>query len=77
MRGAHCARVISAPAPGGKGPHQGLLWSALITLGCLLIFGYLKSRLTGQPPLWGAVKMAGTGAAAAGAAFYVARLFGG
>jgi len=58
-------------------PHQGLLWSALITLGCLLIFGYLKSRLTGQPPLWGAVKMAGTGAAAAGAAFYVARLFGG
>lgn len=58
-------------------PHQGLLWSALITLACLLIFGYLKSRLTGQPPLWGAVKMAGTGAAAAGAAFYVARLFGG
>ena len=58
-------------------PAQGLLWSAVITLVCLLIFGYFKSRITGQPPVWGAIKMAGTGAAAAGAAFYVARLFGG
>ncbi|GAC1373373.1 MAG: VIT1/CCC1 transporter family protein [Hymenobacter sp.] len=57
-------------------PQQGLLWSALITLGCLLVFGYFRSRLTGQPPVWGALKMAGTGALAAGAAFYVARLFG-
>jgi VIT1/CCC1 family predicted Fe2+/Mn2+ transporter len=57
-------------------PWQGLLWSALITLVCLLIFGYFKSRITGQPPVWGALKMASTGAAAAGAAFYVARLFG-
>jgi len=58
-------------------PHDGLLWSALITLLCLLVFGYFRSRLTGQPPVWGALKMAGTGALAAGAAFYVARLFGG
>ena len=58
-------------------PHDGLLWSALITLVCLLVFGYFRSRLTGQPPVWGALKMAGTGALAAGAAFYVARLFGG
>ena len=56
-------------------PGQGLLWSAGITLACLLVFGYFRSRLTGQPPVWGALKMAGTGAAAAGAAFYVARLF--
>ncbi|MCA8829765.1 VIT1/CCC1 transporter family protein [Hymenobacter pini] len=56
-------------------PTQGLLWSAVITLVCLLIFGYLKSRLTGQPPVLGALKMAGTGALAAGAAFLVARQF--
>ncbi|WP_426491591.1 VIT1/CCC1 transporter family protein [Hymenobacter sp. 102] len=56
-------------------PEQGLLWSAVITLACLLVFGYLKSRLTGQPPVLGALKMAGTGALAAGAAFLVARQF--
>jgi vacuolar iron transporter family protein len=56
-------------------PTQGLLLSAIITLVCLLIFGYLKSRMTGQPPVWGALKMAGTGALAAGAAFLVARQF--
>jgi VIT1/CCC1 family predicted Fe2+/Mn2+ transporter len=55
-------------------PNQGLVWSAVITLVCLLLFGYLKSRLTGQPPVWGALKMAGTGALAAAAAFSVARL---
>ncbi|PJJ60912.1 VIT1/CCC1 transporter family protein [Hymenobacter chitinivorans] len=56
-------------------PTEGLLWSAVITLVCLLLFGYLKSRLTGQPPLTGALKMAGIGALAAGAAFFVARQF--
>ena len=56
-------------------PAQGLLLSAVITLVCLLIFGYFKSRITGQPPVWGALKMAGTGALAAGAAFLVARQF--
>ena len=56
-------------------PTQGLLWSAIVTLVCLLIFGYLKSRMTGQPPIAGAFKMAGTGALAAGAAFLVARQF--
>ncbi|TGE29934.1 iron transporter [Hymenobacter metallicola] len=58
-------------------PTEGLLWSAVITLVCLLIFGYLKSRLTGQPPVAGALKMAGTGALAAGAAYFVARQIGG
>lgn len=56
-------------------PTEGLLWSAGITLLCLLTFGYLKSRLIGQAPVWGALKMAGTGALAAGAAFWVARQF--
>ena len=54
-------------------PAQGLLWSAVITLLCLLVFGYFKSRITGQPPVWGALKMAGIGALAAAAAFFVAR----
>lgn len=54
-------------------PNEGLLWSAAITLVCLLIFGYFKSRLTGQQPVWGAFKMAGIGALAAGAAFLVAK----
>ncbi|MBT9394509.1 VIT1/CCC1 transporter family protein [Hymenobacter sp. NST-14] len=56
-------------------PTEGLALSAVITLVCLLIFGYLKSRLTGQPPVRGALKMAGVGALAAGAAFVVARQF--
>lgn len=56
-------------------PSEGLLWSAIITLVCLLLFGYFKSRMTGQPPVWGALKMAGTGALAAAAAFFVARQF--
>ena len=58
-------------------PQQGLLWSGVITLVCLLVFGYLKSRLTGQAPVAGALKMAATGAAAAAAAYYVARLVNG
>ena len=56
-------------------PTEGLALSAVITLVCLLVFGYLKSRMTGQPPVIGALKMAGTGALAAGAAFLVARQF--
>ncbi|GAA4045591.1 VIT1/CCC1 transporter family protein [Hymenobacter glaciei] len=58
-------------------PQQGLGWSAAITLLCLLIFGYFKSRLTGQPPVAGALKMAVVGALAATAAFGIARLVGG
>jgi len=54
-------------------PEQGLLWSAAITLLCLLVFGYFKSRLTGQPPVAGALRMAAVGALAAGAAYLVAK----
>jgi hypothetical protein len=32
-------------------PHAGLLWSGIITLGCLLVFGFYKSRLTGHAPV--------------------------
>ena len=55
---------------------QGLTYSAITTLICLLVFGYLKSRVTGQPPVLGALKVAGIGSVAAAAAFFVARLFG-
>ena len=58
-------------------PAQGLLWSAVITLVCLLVFGFFKSRLTGQPPVAGALKMAVVGALAAAAAFGIARLVSG
>ncbi|MGZ4033694.1 MAG: VIT1/CCC1 transporter family protein, partial [Bacteroidia bacterium] len=50
--------------------------SAIITLICLFTFGYFKSRATGQPLLSGALKVMLIGAAAAAAAFGVAKLFG-
>lgn len=56
--------------------HDGLKYSAAVTLLCLLVFGYLKSKATGQPPLKGALKVALIGTAAASAAYFVARLFG-
>jgi VIT1/CCC1 family predicted Fe2+/Mn2+ transporter len=55
-------------------PAQGLVWSAVITLVCLLVFGFFKSRITGQPAVAGAIKMAAVGALAAAAAFGIARL---
>lgn len=58
-------------------PHKALLYSSGITLICLFIFGYFKAKVTGQPPVSGAVKVMLIGAAAAAAAFSVARLFGG
>jgi vacuolar iron transporter family protein len=54
--------------------HNGLAYSAGITLICLFVFGYFKSKLTGQPALIGALKVTAIGAAAAAAAFYIAKL---
>ena len=56
-------------------PVQGLLISAVLTIICLFIFGYFKSKVTGQPPLKGALKVTLIGIAAAAAAFLVAKLF--
>ena len=56
-------------------PYQGLLISALLTVICLFIFGYFKSKVTGQPPLSGALKVTLIGVMAAAAAFLVARTF--
>lgn len=57
-------------------PNEGLKISAVITLICLFIFGYFKSKVTGQPLLSGALKVMIIGALAAAAAFGVAKLFG-
>lgn len=53
---------------------SGLKISALITLCCLFIFGYFKSKMTGVSPIGGAIRVMITGALAAGCAFGVARL---
>ena len=53
---------------------EGLVYSSIITLICLIIFGLVKSKLTGQPLFKGALRVAFVGALAAGAAFIIARL---
>lgn len=58
-------------------PIEGLKISAIITLFCLFIFGWFKSKMTGINVLSGALKVALIGAAAASAAFGVAKLIGG
>lgn len=54
-----------------------LTYSCIVTLICLFIFGYLKSKMTGQPALVGAIKVVVIGALAAAAAFSMAKLITG
>lgn len=56
-------------------PIEGLKLSVIITLISLFIFGYLKSKVTGQPVISGAIKVMVIGALAAAAAFTVAKFF--
>ena len=56
-------------------PYEGLLGSAVLTVICLFIFGYFKSKVTGQPPIKGALKVTLIGIAAAAAAFIIAKSF--
>jgi VIT1/CCC1 family predicted Fe2+/Mn2+ transporter len=56
-------------------PEEALRLSVVVTLVCLFVFGFFKSRVTGVQPFWGAVRVTLIGAAAAAAAFFVARLF--
>jgi vacuolar iron transporter family protein len=58
-------------------PLEGLKISVIVTLICLFIFGFFKSRMTGINPWWGAVRVMLIGAVAAAAAFGVAKLFEG
>jgi VIT1/CCC1 family predicted Fe2+/Mn2+ transporter len=55
-------------------PVHGLYYSVGVTILALLVFGYLKSKATGQSPLSGALKTMLIGAVAAGAAFFIAKL---
>jgi len=54
-----------------------LFYSVGVTLICLFIFGFFKSKMTGQPALSGAFKVVVIGALAAGAAFLMAKLITG
>ncbi|WP_018613804.1 VIT1/CCC1 transporter family protein [Segetibacter koreensis] len=56
---------------------QGLKISAVITLICLFIFGYFKSKMTGVPAITGALKVMLIGAVAAAAAFSIAKMIEG
>jgi VIT1/CCC1 family predicted Fe2+/Mn2+ transporter len=56
---------------------DGLKLSAIITLICLYIFGYFKSKMTGVNPWYGGLKVMLIGAAAAAAAFAIAKLIQG
>jgi vacuolar iron transporter family protein len=53
---------------------HGLIYSCIVTLICLLVFGIVKSRLTGQPIFKGALRVTLVGALAAAAAFAIARM---
>jgi len=56
-------------------PYQGLVVSAILTVICLFLFGYFKSKVTGQPLIKGAAKVTLIGITAAAAAFMVAKAF--
>ena len=54
--------------------HRGLLFSTIITVFCLFAFGLVKSKLTGQPLLKGALRVTLVGAIAAAVAFALGKL---
>ena len=53
---------------------RGLLFSTIITILCLIVFGLIKSKLTGQPLFKGALHVTLVGALAAAVAFTIAKL---
>ena len=58
-------------------PVDALKVSAIVTLICLFLFGFFKSKITGVNAWMGALRVMLIGAVAAGAAFGVAKLFEG
>jgi vacuolar iron transporter family protein len=54
----------------------GLLWSVVLTVVALALFGYIKGRFTGTTPLRSAWQTVAVGSLAAGAAFVLARSIG-
>ena len=57
--------------------HTALLWSVVITVIALFIFGYTKGTFTGTKPFKSAIQTCLIGSAAAGAAFLIANLISG
>lgn len=55
-------------------PKEGLIYSSIMTVICLLMFGYYKSKATGQPPVMGALRTTFIGIIAAAAAYFIAAL---
>jgi vacuolar iron transporter family protein len=55
-------------------PREGLIISSIMTVLFLFVFGYVKTKLTGDKPLYGAVKTVFIGVLAASAAFLIAKL---
>lgn len=53
-------------------PHEGIIYSSIITLIALAAFGYFKSKVTGQSPIKGAIRTTLVGALAASAAYFIA-----
>jgi len=58
-------------------PLDGLYLSMLVTLLALFVFGYFKSKVTGQNVWSGALRTMAIGAVAAAAAFFIAKAIGG
>ncbi|MBI3232918.1 MAG: VIT1/CCC1 transporter family protein [Bacteroidetes bacterium] len=56
-------------------PSEGFMYSTITTLIALFTFGYIKSKIIGQPPMKGAFRVLVIGAIAAGVAYLTARLF--
>jgi VIT1/CCC1 family predicted Fe2+/Mn2+ transporter len=52
---------------------QALIWSAVVTLAALGVFGYIKGRFTGSKPRRSALQTIVIGGLAAGAAFLIAK----
>lgn len=68
VRHANEGQIGFAGFPRHPALHQQVLWSAL------LVFGLVKARFTGTPPLRGGLQTLATGGLAAAAAFGIARL---
>jgi predicted membrane protein (TIGR00267 family) len=56
--------------------HAGLVWSVVVTLPALLVFGYVKGRFTTAKPLRSAWQTVVVGGLAAAAAFVIAKAVG-
>jgi VIT1/CCC1 family predicted Fe2+/Mn2+ transporter len=58
----------------GLSTQMALIYSCLTTAISLFVFGYFKTKIIGQPPIKGAFKVLGIGAAAAASAYFIAHL---